>query len=356
MAANDDNRGPSDADDAVFLRRVLLALLVAGALVVLALVLWQLLDVLVVVFGAVLFATVLHAVADPIAAHTPLSRRWALPLAGAIVLLIFGGTAWLFHAQVSGEVTAALAAAQAGLPRLGEQLGLPGLAGHVSDLASRALAPEVLMGRVTTLGATLLGATANLLLMLFGGAYLAASPTTYRDGVVKMFPAGARPRVGSTLDASGRALKLWLLGQLFAMVATGLLTWLALTLIGVPSAAGLALIAGVLEFIPLVGPFLGALPAVLVAITLGLPAAAWTVVAFLVIQQVESNIVQPIVMREAVAIPPAVLLFAVLAFGALFGALGVVLAAPLTVVTFVAVKKLYVRETLGERTVVPGEK
>lgn len=77
--------------------------------------------------------------------------------------------------------------------------------------------------------------------------------------------------------------------------------------------------------------------------------------AFLVIQQVESNIVQPIVMREAVAIPPAVLLFAVLAFGALFGALGVVLAAPLTVVTFVAVKKLYVRQTLGERTRVPGE-
>ena len=83
--------------------------------------------------------------------------------------------------------------------------------------------------------------------------------------------------------------------------------------------------------------------------------AAWTVLVFVVVQQVEFNLLQPLIMREAVAIPPALLLFAVVAFGVLFGILGIVFAAPLAVLSYVAITKLYVRETLGERATVPGE-
>jgi predicted PurR-regulated permease PerM len=200
-----------------------------------------------------------------------------------------------------------------------------------------------------------LGVTADLLIVLFGGVNLAVNPRLYRDGVVMLLPGFAREKTARAFDAAGKALKLWLLGQLFAMVVTGVLTGLALWLIGLPAAAGLGLIAGVLEFIPLVGPFLGAVPGLLTAASIDASALVWTIVAFLAIQQIESNVIQPIITRKAVEIPPALLLFAVIASGAVFGFLGVILAVPLTVVIYVLVKALYVREVLDEPTTVPGE-
>lgn len=355
MPGEDEDRTGARLGEAAYIRRVVLAVVVAGGLVVVALLAWKLVDVLLLVFGAVVLATLLHALADPLAARTPLSRTAALPLAALLILATFGVAVWLVHAQVSGQIVHALFAAKSALPAIGARLGVPGLAGQILDTAERVLSGEGLVGRVTTLGATLLEATATLVLLVFGAAYLAASPTAYRDGVVKLFPAAARPRIGETLDAAGRALKLWAVGQMAAMIVTGLLTWLALLAIGVPSAAGLGLIAGVMELIPLLGPFLAAVPAVLVALSQDASMAAWTVLAFVVVQQVESNMLQPLIMREAVSIPPALLLFGVVAFGVLFGILGVLFAAPLAVVVSVAVKKLYVRDALGERTRVPGE-
>jgi predicted PurR-regulated permease PerM len=97
-------------------------------------------------------------------------------------------------------------------------------------------------------------------------------------------------------------------------------------------------------------------PALLAAVTQGWDAVLWTALLFAAIQQLESNLIEPLVQRRMVKTPPALLLFAVVAAGLLFGLLGVILAGPITVLAYVAVKKLYVRQTLGEETPVPGEK
>jgi predicted PurR-regulated permease PerM len=107
--------------------------------------------------------------------------------------------------------------------------------------------------------------------------------------------------------------------------------------------------------VPLIGPILGAAPALLLALTIGGDTFLWVALLFVAIQQVESNVITPIVTDRVVHIPPAVMLLAVVAFGSVLGLPGVVLAAPLTVVTYVLVTKLYVRETLGEDVEVPGE-
>jgi predicted PurR-regulated permease PerM len=314
------------------------------------------LDVLLLVFGAILVATILHAIGDPIAAWTSLSRAATLPLAGLIVIAVVGGAVWLFQAQVGGEVSAAVTAAQSALPSVGERLGLTGLSDYVTQVVDRILSSGGIIGKVTTVGTMAVQILTNILIILFGGIYLAVDPELYRDGFVKLLPAEMRDEVRETLNTAGRALKRWLLGQFVSMIITGALTWLALWVIGLPSAAGLAVIAGLAEFIPMLGPFLGAVPALLVAFTQGLPAVLWTAVAFIIVQQVESNLIQPLIARESVSLPPAVLLFAIIIFGVLFGVLGLMFAAPLTVVTFVAVKRLYVRDTLGDQTSIPGEK
>ncbi len=111
---------------------------------------------------------------------------------------------------------------------------------------------------------------------------------------------------------------------------------------------GLALIAGLLDFIPFIGPIIAAVPAVLLAFTLGPAAALWTAGLYLLVQQIQGNLLQPLVQKHAVDIAPALLLFSVGAAGLLFGILGVILAAPLTVVCYVLVRHLYVQAVLGK--------
>jgi predicted PurR-regulated permease PerM len=103
------------------------------------------------------------------------------------------------------------------------------------------------------------------------------------------------------------------------------------------------------------GPIIAAIPAILVAVTLTPSAIAWTVGAYVLIHQTEGHLVMPLIQRQMVYIPPAVMLFSIAAISSLFGLEGTVFAAPLTVALFVLVKKLYVRNSLGERTVLPGE-
>jgi predicted PurR-regulated permease PerM len=128
-----------------------------------------------------------------------------------------------------------------------------------------------------------------------------------------------------------------------------------LAIIGVPSALGLGFIAAVLEFVPIVGPIVAAVPALLLASTQSVEMVAWTLGLFVVVQQIESNIIMPLVSGRAVKLPPAVGLFAVVAIGILFGPLGLLLGYPLAIVADVAVRRLYVRDMLGEDVEIVGE-
>jgi predicted PurR-regulated permease PerM len=139
------------------------------------------------------------------------------------------------------------------------------------------------------------------------------------------------------------------------MTCVGVLSTMAYWLIGLPSPFALGLIAGLLDFIPFLGPILGGLPAVMMAFTVSTEAAIWTIVAAFVIQQIEGNVIFPLVARKVVTVPPALALFAIVAGSVLFGTFGLIFGFPLAVVAYVLVKKLYVRETLGEETPVPGE-
>lgn len=198
-------------------------------------------------------------------------------------------------------------------------------------------------------------AVAGFVVILVGGAYLAFQPGLYRRGLLKLFPKTARQGAEATLLSSARALRLWLLGQLAAMAIVGLLTGIGAWLIGLPSAMALGLIAALLEFIPFVGPMLMAIPALLLALTVDTQTVIMTLVLYTAVQQLEGNVITPVVQRRAVSLPPALTLFALIAMGVVFGPLGVLFAAPLTVVAYVMVKEVYVRRTLGEHTSLPGE-
>jgi predicted PurR-regulated permease PerM len=177
----------------------------------------------------------------------------------------------------------------------------------------------------------------------------------YRSGAAQLFPPRQRATVEQTIEDIGRALRLWLLGQAIQMCVIGVITTAAVWLIGLPSPLALGAIAGLAEFIPYLGPVLASIPAILVAVTSGFYPAIWTIVAYVVIHQIEGNLIVPMVQRRLVFLPPAVLLLSIVAVTEIFGTIGIIFAAPITVIAFVAIKKLYVRDSLGQPTDLPGE-
>ena len=206
-----------------------------------------------------------------------------------------------------------------------------------------------LAARLISWTTTAAGALASLLLVVFGGAYLALDPRMYREGLVRLMPPPIRSEMDATLADAGQALRHWLAGQALAMLLVGTLTGIGLWLVGVPSAMALGFIAGLAEFVPILGPVLAAIPAILVASTQGGQVALLALLVIVVVQQLESNVITPLIAENTVSIAPAVALFAVVAMGVLFGPLGLLLGFPLTVVAHVAIKRLYLRDTLGER-------
>ena len=158
------------------------------------------------------------------------------------------------------------------------------------------------------------------------------------------------------MDAVAHNLRWWLVGQVFLMITMGVTTAAGLWLVGIPQALMLGLIAGILELVPYIGPWLSVVPAALIALLLGPWYLFMTLLLYLGLHILEGYVLLPLVQRRAVHLPPALTLVAQLLLGELQGVLGLFVAAPLTVVAVVTLKMLYVEDALGDRIgEVPGD-
>jgi predicted PurR-regulated permease PerM len=335
--------------DTELLRRVLILIAIAAFV----LLLWQIRSVLLLVFAAVLVAIILRLLAAPIGRFLRLSEGWALTIAALLLSGFIGLAFYLFGSEVVGQGQELARILPEAWNAFKDRFGLNAIGQEIAQQANTQQSALLfnVAGWVFSAGTVFI----DLVLVIVGGLYIAAAPDLYYKGLLLLFPEGRRPLAEDTLATAGNALRLWLVGQLAAMVLVGTLTGFGLLIIGIPAPLALGLLAGLLEFVPLVGPIAAAVPALLLAVGGGLETMLWTAGLYLLVQQIEANVITPLIQHRTVEIPPALSLFAVVAAGVAFGALGVVLAAPLAVVAYVAVKKLYVRETLGEPTKVPGE-
>nr|WP_283773504.1 AI-2E family transporter [Altererythrobacter sp. KTW20L] len=271
---------------------------------------WQLRSLLLLFFGAVLIAVIFRSIARPIRRFTKAPDGLAVALAVLAVTGVLAGASWMFGSEVSAQVRTLTEALPDAWRVIERRISEWALAESVEDMLGSAIpsGSGVLSGLsrfVLSFGSGL----ADILVVMVGGIYLAAQPQLYRRGALQLFPPQRRELAGKAFDESGRALRLWLKGQLISMVIVGLLVGVGLWLIGVPSALALGLLAALLEFIPLVGPILAALPALLIALALGPQTALWVLGLYLIVQQIEGNILQPVVQQYAVDLPAVTLLF-----------------------------------------------
>jgi predicted PurR-regulated permease PerM len=322
--------------------------LIVVAVVATPILIWYLFGVVLMAFGAIILAMLLRLLAQPLMRRLSVPEPIALIISGIVILVVIAGTGYLFGTRISNEfedVVQRTAVASSAIEQSMQQTALGNyLLRHLSsdNFSLTAMLPGVLSVSTTFLE--------GVIIMLICGAYLAAQPRLYRSGLIWLFPPSKHARAAEIFDGIAEALRLWLLGQLAEMFLIGALSMFAVWIIGVPSPAALGLIAAIGEFIPYLGPILAAIPAVLVAITKSPEMALWTVLAYLVIHQLEGQIVAPLIQRHMVAIPPAVMLFGIVAITYLFGAIAIIFAAPIAVAVFAAVNLVYVRDTLGEKT------
>ena len=190
--------------------------------------------------------------------------------------------------------------------------------------------------------------TAGLVLIIFLAIYIGAEPTLYHDGLMHLFPHRTRRRAGEVLTEMATVLRKWLVVQLIAMLTIGAVTTVAMLLLNVKAAFALGFIAGLLEFIPTVGPILSAIPAIAMGFVDGPEKALVVVFAYWGIQFLENNLLIPALMRGGMDLPPALTLVAQALMTLVFGFLGLMVAVPLTAAILVPIKMLYVRDVVGD--------
>jgi predicted PurR-regulated permease PerM len=189
----------------------------------------------------------------------------------------------------------------------------------------------------------------NFFIVVLLAIYFASEPRLYSDGLAKLFPISQRPRAQEVFAAIGQTLQWWLIGKVASMIFIGILTWIGLSIIGVPMALTLGLIAGLLSFIPNFGPIISAVPAVLFAFIVSPISAVYAAGLFIGVQIVESNLVTPFIERRTVELPPALTVVFQLGLAVTIGGLGLVLATPLLAVVVVLVQMVYLEDILGDR-------
>lgn len=344
---------PDPGVDRTFARRTAFVFGVAVAL----LLLWQLSGVVLLATAAVIVAVLLRSIADPIARRTPVSEGGSVAVAGLIVVAVIAAAVWMFGSALADQTAQLVARLPTSATELQSRLSTLPFGDQIARLDGAGLMGGAggIVGQVGGYALSTVSVATSLVLVIIAGVFLAVSPRVYRDGLIVLFPPARREALRESADTTGRALKAWLVGQFADMVVVGVMTGVGVALIGLPSPLALGLIAGLLAFVPIVGSIAGAIPALLLAAQGGWELMAWTLLVYVVVQQVEGNLIYPFIQKRAVALPPVLTLFGILAFGTLFGFLGVLVATPLVVVLFVNVRLLWLRRTLGEDISVPGE-
>jgi len=294
-----------------------------------------------------------------------------LVLAGALIALYFRGLAGLLHRVVKLPKKAALPVAIIGSllllvlffwfagSRIQTQAAqltntLPGTVENFKQKLSESPLGQQVLSQASGSGEkasaviksffrSTFGVLGDVYVVLFLGLFFTASSKTYVSGFIKLIPPKSRPKAEDVVTKIGSTLTKWLKGKIFSMLVVAVLTAIGLWAIGMPMIFVLALIAGLLNFIPNFGPLLAMIPAVLVGLMQGTTTALLVAGLYIVVQMLESNVITPQIQKRLISIPPALIILGQLFMGVLTGGWGLVLATPIIAILMVVLQELYIK-------------
>ncbi|MEX1024662.1 MAG: AI-2E family transporter [Planctomycetota bacterium] len=362
------------------------------AVYVLVQLLWAAHVILFLAFLGLLFGLAMASAVDPL-------ERWGLPRGlgtAAVVLVLFSGS-FLIGAIMAPTVRAQTVQLRRQLPEALDRLEswaedqegvleamLPFAGGEEPDTtdakgASVGKAPpdmeqpddveepartvrDEILEQLGGLGRRLfsfltstLTVAGSVLFILFIAIYYAVEPKTYRRGALLLVPCSGRRRAAAVMRETGLVLRRWLVTQLITMVTIGVVSTITLLLLDVRAAVALGIIAALLEFIPIFGPILAAVPAIAMGFLESPLTALYVTLAYVVIQQLESHLLVPLLMKEGVYLPPILTVMSQALMALVFGFVGLLVAVPLLAAALVLIKMLYVQEVVGNDVLLPTD-
>jgi predicted PurR-regulated permease PerM len=309
-------------------------------------------EVVMIIFAAVLAAVVLRGAAVRVGRLVNLSPRWGLVvvIVGLLVLLV--GLGWwrgpviaLEAGQLRERLGIQVEALRTSLSQTswGQEIldQIPfGLGSDGSSGGGMGSVSPRLAGAIASTLWSVLGLAGTFGVVVIAALYMAAAPEAYVTGLIALLPRRWRLRERRVLETVERDLWGWLVGQLLDMLIVGVLCGVGLVLLNMPLALILAIIAGLLNFVPYIGAITGAVPAVLIAFAIGPHEALSVALLYFGVQFFEGNVAAPMIQSRTINLPPALAILAQTAFGVIFGLFGIVLATPLTAAIIAAVRAL----------------
>ena len=343
------------ATDQGFTRKVFVVVGIVALVVVFLALVYFTFDVLLLIFGAVLLAVFIRGLADLLAKYTPIPESLSVLTVTLLLVLLLVGAVTLLAPDVENQAVelrqklpeSAMAAA-ATLGQYGWGRALLEQLPTIDEVRAQLDAGTLLSG-VGGFFTSTIGAVGNFFITLMLGVYLAIEPRTYVRGFTNLFPRAGRTRARQILFAAGDTLRWWLIGKVGSMLAIGVLTWIGLSIIGVPLALTLALLAGLLSFVPNFGPIISAIPAILLGFIDSPRTAVYVIALYIGVQIIESYLITPWIERKTVEIPPALTIVFQLALAVMVGGMGLVLATPLLALVLVVIQKVYIEDVLHDR-------
>jgi predicted PurR-regulated permease PerM len=331
-----------------YVHRVVIAVGTAAAAVLLVLAVWASLSVLFLVFGGILLAVLLRGLGDMLSARTGIRESWSLWIVLALLAAILGAAGWYLSAEVGKQFdelgrsfTSVWDDLRGRLAQYGWGQQILAILGDPQTSAEKA-------GALAKFATAIVGGVSGLVVSVIIGLYMAADPTLYRSGFLRLVPMRHRTRMADVLDEMHDSLRAWLVGTLFLMIVVGAMTSVGLWALGIPLPLALGLIAFLLEFIPYIGPILAAIPAILVASGVGSREVLFVVLLYWAIQSIEGYLLSPLVFQRSIRIPPMLTIGSQVVLGSLLGVIGVIFATPLTACAMVLVQRLYIEDALGD--------
>ncbi|WP_310468686.1 AI-2E family transporter [Sphingomonas sp.] len=337
-AVRDERPGPAEFTDPRLRHEVQraavwlgMALLIVGVVV--------LAQPLLLIIGGLVFSVILDGGARLLGRVLPIRRGFRLAL---VVLAGLAFVGWVFY--YAGTTLAAQAEALRAVvtEQANRLMGMATEFGLVPEGTRANLTSQVLggVGRLTTAVSSALGAVTSMLAIFVIGIFIAMEPRLYDRGVAWMLPVRHRDGFYAISDRVGFTLRRLMFGRLVGMVVEGLFTFAMLWVGGVPMAALLGLITGLLAFLPNIGAIISGVLMVAVGFSAGTSEGVWAIFVYFFVQNLDGYVIIPYIARKTVDLAPALVLAAQLLFGALFGILGLLLADPIVAAIKVALEQI----------------
>jgi len=294
---------------------------------------------LLLIMGGLVLAAMFDGGARLLGRVLPIPRGIRLTI---VVLAVFGFMYWTFI--FTGSELAAQAASlqdivETQIESIGNRIAAAGF--NISAEDVKGFGTQILnsVGRVTAAVSSVVSTVTNMAMMLVLAIFIAAEPRMYERGVAWMLPLAEREQFYVTAAKMGSVLRRLMAGRLLGMAVEGFGTWILLSLGGVPMAALLGVLTGLLAFLPNIGAIVSGALIIIVGFSAGVDVGLYAIFVYFVVQMVDGYLIVPMVAKRAVDLAPALVLGAQILFGALFGILGLALADPIIAMIKVALER-----------------